>query len=103
MTPLTLAEAADAQPFTPETLAARWQCSPRHIRNMIHDGRLPGFRVGGKLLRVRARDVEEFEQCLNTDLDAIETSGQQSEEPEPDENVVRLELIVEQQSESSTV
>ena len=47
--------------YIPETLADRWQCSPRHIRNMIRDGRLPSFRLGGKLLRIRARDVEEFE------------------------------------------
>ncbi len=47
--------------YTPETLAERWQCSASHIRKMIGRGELPYFRVGGSLLRIRARDVEEFE------------------------------------------
>ncbi|QDP57330.1 MAG: hypothetical protein Unbinned3696contig1008_8 [Prokaryotic dsDNA virus sp.] len=47
--------------YTPETLAVRWQCSPRHIRNMCRSGELPSFRVGGKLLRIRFNDVEDFE------------------------------------------
>ena len=89
-------------PFTPETLADRWQCSPRHIRNMIRDGRLPGFRLGGKLLRIRAGDVEEFEQCQNTDSDDTEDNGPSSPEPDQAENVVRLEKIAEQLNGSST-
>ncbi len=93
---------ASATPFTPETLAERWQCSPRHIRNMIRNGRLRGFRLGGKLLRIRARVVEEFETCQNTDLDDTEDSGQQSAEPDPAESVVRLARIERRQSEQST-
>jgi excisionase family DNA binding protein len=50
-----------ALPFTPTTLAVRWQCSERHIRNLIASGELPSFRLGGKLLRIRAEDVEAFE------------------------------------------
>jgi excisionase family DNA binding protein len=47
--------------YTPKTLAARWLCSERHIRNMIDRGELPAFRLGGKLLRIRREDVEAFE------------------------------------------
>ncbi len=89
-------------PYTPETLADRWQCSPRHIRNMIRDGRLRGFRVGGKLIRIRARVVEEFEQCQDTDLDDTEDNGQQSPEQEQAESVVRLARIERRQREPST-
>ena len=50
-----------ALPFTPATLADRWQCSERHIRNMVDRGELPAFRLAGKLIRIRAEDVEMFE------------------------------------------
>lgn len=50
-----------ALPFTPTTLAERWQCSERHVYNMIERGELPSFRLGGKLLRIRAEDVEAIE------------------------------------------
>ena len=97
----TLKEAAEAQPFTPETLADRWQCSASHIRKMIGRGELRHFRVGGMLLRIPARVVEEVEQCQTTDLDAIEDNGPSSPEPDPEESVVRLEKIEGQLNGSS--
>ena len=59
------ATASDAHPkvYTPATLARRWQCSERHVRNLIRDGKLAAFRVGGKLLRISAAVVEEFERA----------------------------------------
>ncbi len=89
-------------PFTPETLADRWQCSARHIRNMVKDGRLRGFRVGGKLLRIGAGVVEEFERCQNGDLDDTEDNGQQFEEPGQAESELRLARIERRQIEPST-
>lgn len=47
--------------LTPAMLAERWDCSERHVRNMITSGELPAFRLGGKLLRIRREDVEAFE------------------------------------------
>lgn len=47
--------------YTPETLAERWDCSPSVIRKLCRKGDLPSFRLGGKLLRIRADDVEEYE------------------------------------------
>ncbi|NSY97910.1 helix-turn-helix domain-containing protein [Agrobacterium tumefaciens] len=55
------------RPFTPETLAERWECSARHIRKLCASGALPSFRLGGKLLRIRLEDVEAYE-CQNGDL-----------------------------------
>ena len=52
-----------AHVFSPESLAARWDCSPRHVRNLINDGALPAFRLGRKLLRISAEAVERYEQC----------------------------------------
>ena len=48
--------------YTPATLAKRWQCSERHIRNMIEHGELPAFRLGGKLMRIRGEEVARIEQ-----------------------------------------
>ncbi|WP_412033236.1 excisionase family DNA-binding protein [Nitratireductor aquimarinus] len=47
--------------FTPRTLAERWECSERHVRNLIDKGELPVFRLGGKLLRIRRETVESYE------------------------------------------
>lgn len=41
------------KPFSTETLAARWGCSPQHIRDMIERGELTAFRVG-RLIRITA-------------------------------------------------
>jgi excisionase family DNA binding protein len=46
--------------FTPDTLAKEWSCSGQHIRNLISRGELRAFKLGGKLLRIRAEDVEDF-------------------------------------------
>jgi excisionase family DNA binding protein len=48
--------------YTPVTLARRWQCSSQHIRDMIERGDLKAFRVGGKLLRISAEEVEDYER-----------------------------------------
>ena len=54
-------------------LARRWQCSERHVRNLIsHRSSCHAFRLGGKLLRVPIAAVERFEQCQNIDLSASE-------------------------------
>lgn len=52
-----------ARPFSPETLADRWGCSPEKVRRMYHAGELVGFRLG-KLIRIPAAEVERFE-CQN--------------------------------------
>lgn len=47
-------------PFTPVTLAQRWDCSDQHIRNLVEDNRLHGFRIG-RLIRIPAWEVEQVE------------------------------------------
>lgn len=51
-------------PFSPQTLAKRWDCSPQKIRTMVDDGKLPYFRIGAKMIRIPAAEVEKFE-CDN--------------------------------------
>ena len=52
-----------ARTYTPAALAVEWQCSERHVRNLVARGKLRGFRLGGKLLRIPIEAVREFEQC----------------------------------------
>lgn len=47
--------------FTPASLAKRWKCSPRHIRNMVKRGDLEAIALGGKLLRITRDVVEAYE------------------------------------------
>jgi excisionase family DNA binding protein len=64
-------------PYTPETLALRWHCSPQHIRRMLADGRLRGFKLGGKLWRIVASEVARIEEgpCPISDLVGTEESS----------------------------
>jgi excisionase family DNA binding protein len=50
--------------LTPEDVADRWQCSPALVRAMMADGRLRGWKLGGKLWRTSIADVEAVE-CQN--------------------------------------
>lgn len=58
------------RPFTPEILAARWQCSAETVRQMVKRGELRGFRVG-RMIRIPADAVEEME-CHRSASDASE-------------------------------
>lgn len=46
---------------TATALAERWGVSTTMIYDMLHAGELPGFRLGGKLWRIKIADVEEYE------------------------------------------
>ncbi|MGA0617419.1 excisionase family DNA-binding protein [Paracoccus sp. KR1-242] len=50
----------ERRPFTPETLADRWECSATMVRNMAASGQIRSFRVG-KLYRIPHAAVEEYE------------------------------------------
>ncbi len=50
----------DDKPFTPETLAERWECTPKHIRALTKRGELPHFTLG-KLIRIPAECVRKIE------------------------------------------
>ena len=65
------------RPYTPETLADRWNCSAEKIRQMFHRGELPGFRLG-KLIRFPAIEIERYECSLSQQPN--NTSSSHSEE-----------------------
>lgn len=50
------------RPLLPRQVAERWGCSERHVRNLIAAGQLRYFRLGGRLLRIPASAVEEYER-----------------------------------------
>lgn len=48
------------RPYSPATLAKRWQCSAQLVRNMLERGDLSGFRHG-KMWRIPAAEVARYE------------------------------------------
>jgi len=47
----------------PEEVAERWDCSPRFVYRLLHEGKLPAFRLSGRLFRVPLEALEAFEAC----------------------------------------
>jgi len=76
--------------YTPATLADRWACSERHIRNLIASGELPSFRAGGKLLRIRGEEVEKFECQNGASQDLKGNSASHGTNPEESADVIAL-------------
>src|SRR5580700_3863149 len=68
--------------YTPAALALRWQCSERHVRNLVAKGKLRAFRLGEKLLRIPVEAVEEMERCPAIELEgsAVDLSSCSSRE-----------------------
>lgn len=54
--------------YTPRMLSERWECSERHIRNLIRDGKLRAFRLGEKLIRITAAEVARADSLLKSGL-----------------------------------
>lgn len=84
--------------FSPKTLAARWDVSSAHIRNMIAANELDAFRLG-KLYRIPIEEVERIE-CQNMKSDGTEASAQSSgpEKTESDTDVRLARLTGVKQS-----
>ena len=72
------------KPYTPESLAAHWECTPRHIRKLIEAEEIPSFRLG-KLIRipaafVDARDRGEEWSSQSQNLNSLSPSSDYTEE-----------------------
>src|SRR3954447_7266615 len=70
-----------APALRPTEVAARWQCSAKHVRNLCKAGPLRHFYLGNKLLRIPNDAVEEYERCQKphvSDSASIGESGPQS-------------------------
>lgn len=47
--------------YTVAALAGRWGTSDSFVYNLLNAGVLPGFKLGGKLWRIKIADVEAYE------------------------------------------
>jgi excisionase family DNA binding protein len=59
---------ADETVYTPEEIAEYAKCSASFVRREIRRGRLRGHKLGGKLLRVKGKEVHQWleKQCSNS-------------------------------------
>jgi excisionase family DNA binding protein len=85
-----------ARPYSVPSLAAHWGCAPDTVYSLIKGGDLQAFRVGGKLLRIRAEEVERYEcqtspTASNDCADASPSSGMKT----ADDTDIRLERMIE--------
>lgn len=65
------------RPYTPAQLAEHWQCSERHVRNLIATGELEAFQIG-RMWRIPAAVVREREeQCQKSGSSDTEADGPQ--------------------------
>jgi excisionase family DNA binding protein len=77
--------------YDPVTLAKRWDCHKDTVLALIKKGDLPSFRLGGKLLRIRAEEVERFE-CRNIPSNDTESSSPSSGSTRAEDAIaIRLE------------
>jgi excisionase family DNA binding protein len=72
-----------SRPYTPKILAAEWQCSERHIRNLINSGKLAAFRLGDRLLRIPPSAVEQY-LCKNIVSDGLRAGSSSAHTTTPE-------------------
>ncbi|WP_370880000.1 helix-turn-helix domain-containing protein [Labrys monachus] len=71
----------DPRPYTPETLAERWGCTPNHVRALIKRGELCAFRIGPRLLRIPVDAVKQFEEKNTTQAAVSRPASLPPDEP----------------------
>ena len=64
------------KPYSTQTLAERWGCHPRTVRELIRKGELRPFRIGA-LVRIPAEEVERYECAIESraTVAAMRSSG----------------------------
>lgn len=77
-------------PYSPDSLACRWNCSADLVRAMCDRGDLASFRLGSRLIRIAAAEVERYE-CQNIESSSTETPSV-SLTPTPSEDVFASRL-----------
>jgi excisionase family DNA binding protein len=65
--------------LTPAEVAARWSCSPRHVRRLAERHQLPGLRVGGAW-RFSLESVEAFEAGHTTSAETVHAAPRSAQE-----------------------
>lgn len=80
--------------YSVATLAERWGCGPDTIYSLIRSGDITAFKLGGKLLRIRADEVERYE-CQNIASNGSGENLPSSGTKEADATDIRLERLIE--------
>lgn len=76
--------------LTTEMVAERWGCSDRHVRNLVKSGALGHFRLGGRLVRIPAAAVEQYERSHMRPTSPTDGSAQTpAPAPKPDGGLLR--------------
>ncbi|WP_367347536.1 helix-turn-helix domain-containing protein [Sphingobium yanoikuyae] len=84
-----------AQVFSVASLADHWGCGTDTVYSLIRGGSLRAFKLGGKLLRIRADEVERFE-CQTTPCNDTENNSPSSGQMRMDAATdIRLERLIE--------
>ena len=83
--------------FNVSGLADRWGCGTDTIYNLIHSGNLVAFKLGGKLLRIRAEEVERYE-CQNIASNDTEASLRSFGSKTANDTGIRLKRLIDRQA-----
>lgn len=80
--------------FSVASLAEHWGCGTDTVYSLIRGGELQAFRLGGKLWRIRADEVERFE-CQTTPCNDTATNLPSFGTRADDATDIRLERLIE--------
>ena len=72
---------SDGRPYTPVTLAERWDCSTAHIYNLLNSKALSGFKLG-KLWRIPVEAVAAYESGAAEAPEPAQVEPEQGVEPQ---------------------
>ncbi|MBB3692483.1 helix-turn-helix domain-containing protein [Sphingomonas sp. BK580] len=86
--------------YSVATLAARWGCGTDTVYALVRSGELRHFKLGGKLIRIRADEVERYERRepspasgIDQDVRAAEVQARKSDAAD-----LRLERLIDRPS-----
>lgn len=83
-----------ASVYSVASLAAHWGCGTDTVYSLIHSGDLKAFKLGGKLFRIRADEVERFECQTTTPCNDTETYSPSYSTKADDATDIRLERLI---------
>jgi excisionase family DNA binding protein len=83
--------------FNVAGLAERWGCGTDAVYALIKSGQLAAFKLGNKLYRIRAVEVERYE-CQNIASNDTEASSPSSGSKTANDTGIRLERLIDRQA-----
>lgn len=78
-------------------LAEHWGCGTDTVYTLVRSGDLPHFKLGGKLIRIRAEEVERYECRMSTPSNDTEASSPSHGSPMVSATDTRLERLIAHQ------